>query len=179
MVLQHNSSIQKDLCQPLDVTGTITVNELIGVLLYYAYINISTIHITMGTNGSQQAKTTKNTAVTYLRILQYIAVHPNLTVRFDASDVILHIHSAISYPSYTFGRSPVRWYISLPSCPQNSCSKSSSPNHLLPINRVVLILSVIMMNILPLVEEAILGALFLTAKDTTLFCKTISNLSHP
>ena len=48
---------------------------------------------------AQQATVTEQTYANTLWLLNYAATHPNATIRYTASDMVLHIHSNASYLS--------------------------------------------------------------------------------
>ena len=48
---------------------------------------------------AQQEKFTEKTYADTLWLLNYAATHPNATIRYTASDMVLHIHSNASYLS--------------------------------------------------------------------------------
>jgi hypothetical protein len=50
----------------------------------------------LSTIASKQAKGTKSTMKKCKQLLDYLATHPNATVQFHASDMILSIHSDAS-----------------------------------------------------------------------------------
>ena len=53
----------------------------------------------LGSISAQQAKGTDKTYADTLWLLNYAATHPNSTIRYTASDMVLHIHSNASYLS--------------------------------------------------------------------------------
>jgi hypothetical protein len=53
----------------------------------------------LSTITSKQAKGTQQTMAKTKQSLDYLATHPNATVRFHASDMILNIHLDASYLS--------------------------------------------------------------------------------
>jgi hypothetical protein len=61
----------------------------------------------MPVNDIETEKTTatKKTQTATSQILDYLATHPDATIRFYASDMILHIHSDASYLSVSKARS--------------------------------------------------------------------------
>ena len=143
--------------------------------LYYACTNNSTIHVILGITGSQQIKATKNNAVLYLPSLQYLAVHhcDTYLIIYDASHPYWRLVPLLYIWNITCRR-----ICSLSSCSQNSCSKKSPLDYLLPTNIAVHFLSTIMETIRQSATKAKLGALFLAAKDTTAFYKTLDNIGH-
>jgi hypothetical protein len=53
----------------------------------------------LSTIASEQAKGTQNTMLKTKQLMDYMATHPNATVRFNASDMIMNVHSDASYLS--------------------------------------------------------------------------------
>ena len=53
----------------------------------------------LGSISAQQEKGTDKTYSDTLWLLNYTATHPNTTIRYTTSDMVLHIHSAASYLS--------------------------------------------------------------------------------
>jgi hypothetical protein len=55
--------------------------------------------------ATEQTKATEKTQAVTNQFLDYLATHPNATIRYHASDIILHIHSNASYLSVSHARS--------------------------------------------------------------------------
>jgi hypothetical protein len=49
--------------------------------------------------ATEQTKATDKTQAAMDQLLDYLATHPDATIRYHASDMILHIHSDASYLS--------------------------------------------------------------------------------
>jgi hypothetical protein len=47
--------------------------------------------------ATEQTKATEKTQATTNQMLDYLATHPDATIRYNASDMILEIHSDASY----------------------------------------------------------------------------------
>jgi hypothetical protein len=56
-----------------------------------------TMLLALSTLASDQASATSKTEAAIQQFLVYCATHPNATVRFVASDMILRVHSDASY----------------------------------------------------------------------------------
>jgi hypothetical protein len=67
--------------------------------LYYARTVNLTVLLALSTIASEQAKGTESTMKKCKQLLGYLATHPNATVRFHASNMILNVHSDTSYLS--------------------------------------------------------------------------------
>ena len=83
------------------------VQHIIGTLLYYAISVDPTILFSIGALASQQSKATQATRDATVWLLNYAASHPTATIRYNASDMVLHLHSDSSYLSDPGARSRV------------------------------------------------------------------------
>jgi hypothetical protein len=55
--------------------------------------------------ATEQTKATEKTQSATNQILDYLATHPDATIRYQASDMVLHIHIDASYLSVSNARS--------------------------------------------------------------------------
>ena len=107
---------------PPDATTTIdekrikvvlVVQQVIGGCLYYGRSVDDTILPALSATASEQSNTTENTEKKVLKLLNYLATHPEANVRFHASDMVLNIHSDASYLSEPRARSRLAGYLFL------------------------------------------------------------------
>ena len=75
------------------------VHHIVGNLLYYSIAVDPTMIAILDSIYAQQAKVTEQTYVDTLWLLNYSAMHHDATIRYTASDMVLHIHSDASYLS--------------------------------------------------------------------------------
>ncbi len=75
------------------------VQKIVRSNLYYARAVNMTVLMALSTIASEQTKGTKRTLEKAYQVLDYLATHPNATVKFRASDMIMNIHSDTSYLS--------------------------------------------------------------------------------
>ena len=61
--------------------------------------------VALGTLASAQTKGTQATLNALTQLLDYAASHPDATIRYTRSGMVLHIHSDASYLSETEARS--------------------------------------------------------------------------
>jgi len=87
----------EDLSPALDASDSKWVQEVIGVLLYYAQAVDSTMLAALGTLATQQAKGTHMTMATLTQLLNYCTTNPNATVHFHTSNMVLWSHSVIAH----------------------------------------------------------------------------------
>ena len=58
-----------------------------------------TVLMALSTIASKQMKGTERTMEKALQVLDYLATHPDATVQFCATDMVMNIHSDASYLS--------------------------------------------------------------------------------
>ena len=98
-----NYGVAIQFTSPVDTSKLVSVDnirmvqEIIGTLLYYAYATNSTILVELGILSQQQTKATQYTSKSIEQFFTYVAIHPDATFRYDASNMILYIHSDASY----------------------------------------------------------------------------------
>ena len=85
--------------------GIKRIQQLVGTILYYARSVDSTALMALSEMGSEQATATTKTMADAIHFLDYLASHPDATIRYHASDMILNNHSDASYLSASRGRS--------------------------------------------------------------------------
>ena len=127
------------------------IMQITGTLLYYARAVDPTMHVALGTIASQQAKATEETAKKIVHLLDYAATHPNATIRYRASDMILKQHSDASYLSEDKARSRHVGFFYLGDIDADTIKE---------INGAHLVTSNIMPNVMSFVAEAECGSLF-------------------
>ena len=135
-----------------------------------------TLLVTIGTLTSQQAHATEATMTAVTQLLNYCATNPDATVRFSASNMILHIIPDASYLSATRARSRLGGYFFL----SHNITTPPTPNDPAPqFNGPVLVNSSIIQPVLSSAAEAELAAVFYNAKDGCMIRATLEDMGHP
>ncbi len=147
------------------------VQWVIRSILYYARTVNLTVLMALSTIASKQAKGTENTVLKTKQLLDYLAMHPNVTVRFHASDVMLNIHSDESYLSEANAHSRA--------CGHFFMGWKPDPTGSIKLNIAFFILCVILRFVIASAAEAELGALSLNCKQATTFQLTLEEMGHP
>jgi len=160
----------------LDPAGRRHVQEVIGILLYYARAVDPTLLVTLNTLASQQATATQATAKAIDQLLNYCTTHPDATIHFHASDMILWMHSNASYLTAPQGCSHAAGYSYLSSRPH---SPPTATNPAPPDNGPVHVLCQILRHVVSSAAEAELGALFHNAQDICPIHMALDKLGHP
>jgi hypothetical protein len=65
----------------------------------------TTVLMPLNDIATEQTKATEKKQAAINHLLDYLATHPDATIRYHASDMILHIHSDASYLSVSIARS--------------------------------------------------------------------------
>ena len=86
------------------------LQRVIGAFLWYGRITDLTMLHALNSLASAQSKSATETKEAMEPFLNYYATHPDATVRFHASNMILKIHSDASYLSETQARNRVGGY---------------------------------------------------------------------
>jgi hypothetical protein len=166
-----------DLSAPLDANGTTRIQEVVGVLLYYARAVDSTMLVALSTIASAAKSAATAQAITQL--LNYCATHPDAVVRYHASDMVLHVHSDASYLSEAHACSRAGGYFFLSDRPTNPLATPLPTCIPPPLNGPVHTPCTIMRVVLSSATEAEMGALFYNAKDAAWLRTTLLDLGHP
>lgn len=162
---------------PLSPTHIKRLQQIIGVLLYYARMVDNTLLVALGTLAAAQSKGTEATMDAAVQLLNYCATHPNATIRYRASDMILHIVSDASYLSASESRSRLGGYFFLSKDIGSTAPLPDDPPP--PFNAPILVNSSILQTIVSSAAEAELGALFYNAKDGCMLRTTLIDLGYP
>jgi hypothetical protein len=75
------------------------IQRILGSILYYVQVVNITVLMALSSIASKQTRGTMNTMAKAKQLLDYLATHPDATIRFRASDMILNVHSDTSYLS--------------------------------------------------------------------------------
>jgi hypothetical protein len=118
--------------------------------------------------ATEQTKATKKTQAATNQMLDYLATHPDNTIRYQASDMILHIHSDASYLSVSNARSRLWGLFFL----GNKSPKQDTPNGL------ILNVAAVIKNVVASAEESEVGACFHNAQSGAPLRVTLTELGH-
>jgi hypothetical protein len=94
-----------DETPPLISQQCLTIQNVTGSVLYYARAVDPTVLMPLNDLATEQTKVTEKTQDATNQMLDYLSTHPDATIRYHASDMVLHIHSDASYLSVSNARS--------------------------------------------------------------------------
>jgi len=147
------------------------IQEVIGVILFYARAVDSTMLMPVNRLASRQANPTEQVESEVKHLLQYAASYPVAITTFQASDMKLRIYSDASYNSEEIARSRAGGHHDL--------IKEGTDPYLEPLNGAILALSSLINCIVASAAEAEYAALFLNAQAGTIIRTTLDDLGCP
>ena len=171
-VKQYGVKVQ--LTDPIDTSARLPPHEIkrlqqiIGTFLFYGRAVDPTLLTALSELSSAQAMATDATKRACQQFLDYCASHPDGPICYQASDMILKLHSDSSYLNAVGARSRQGGHLYL--------GNKSEPDIL---NGAVLNLAAIMKMVLSSAAEAEFGALFHNTKEATPLRTTLEELGHP
>jgi hypothetical protein len=155
------------------------VQTVLGTFLYYARAVDSTMLAAIGTIAMSQADPTVSTLAAITHLLNYCATHPEATLLYRASDMVLHVESDASYLSCPKARSRAAGYHFLSDRPRDP-TKAPDPSDPPPTaNGAIDVLCQVMREVLSSAAEAELAALYHNGKQACPLRTTLEELGHP
>ena len=94
-----------DVSPPLSIGYKTFAQEFTGTFLYYAWEVDPTMLTAILSISAQQANPTEHTIQKVKQLLHYVVTHPDATLAYHASDMVLAGHSDALYLSETKSRS--------------------------------------------------------------------------
>jgi hypothetical protein len=158
----------KDETPPLTAQQCLTIQKITGSVLYYDRAVDPTFLMPLNDNATEQNKATEKTQATKNQMLDYLATHPDATIRYHASDMILDIHSDASYLSVSNAQSRLRGLFFLG-------NKSPEKETL---NISILNVAVVIKNVVASAAESEVGACFHNAQIGAPLRVTLTELGH-
>ena len=152
------------------------VQQIVGTFLYYSIAVDPTMLAALVSIAVQQAKGTEKTYANTLWLLNYAATHPNATIRYTASDMVLHIHSDASYLYEPQSHSRAGGHFSPGDMrPDMSKLPTTRPRLNGPIHSI----SRIMSNMMGLAAKDKIGAAYINGQEAVPIRTLLLELGHP
>jgi hypothetical protein len=145
------------------------IQQLTGILLYYARAVDPTLIMPINILASEQSNATEVTADKVIKLLNYCNTHPETKIRYHASDMILHIHSDTSYLSENEAKSRAGGFFYMGNTAKNDNKLT---------NGAILIVGKVLKNVMSSAAEAEIGAVFINAKERAVLRTTLEELGH-
>jgi hypothetical protein len=163
----------------LDKAGTTRVQQVIGTALYYARAIDMTALVAIGSISAEQSKATEKTQQKITRLLDYFATHPDATLRYYKSGMVLYVHTDASYLSELNARSRLGGLFFLSSMPANPQRQPLATDPAPPMNGAIKTNSTIMKAVLASAAEAETGGMFYNCQDALPIRVTLEEMGHP
>jgi hypothetical protein len=158
----------KDEALPLTAKQCLTIQKVTGSVLYYARAVDPTVLMPLNDIATEQTKATEKTQAATNQLLDYLATHPDATIRYHASDMILHIHSDAPYLSVSNARSRLG---GLFFCGDKSPQQDT-------LNGSILNVASVIKNMVASAAESEVGACFHNAQSGAPLRVTLTELGH-
>jgi hypothetical protein len=158
----------KDISPPLSNEDTKYIQAVTGTLLYYARAVDTTILTALSLIATEQAKPMQETMKKVKQLLDTCATQEDMIITYNASKMILAIHSNARYCNQKNAHSQAGGHFSL------SNNKKFSPN-----KSVILTNATIIKAEMSSAAETKLGALFLNAKEAVYLHQILTKMGHP
>jgi hypothetical protein len=158
----------KDETPSLKAQLCLTIQKVTGSVLYYARAVDPTVLMPLNDIATEQTKATEKKQASTNQLLNYLVTHPDATIRYHASDMILHIHSDASYLSVSNDRSRLGGLFLLG-------NKSPEQDTL---NGSILNVASVIKNVVASAAKSEVGACFHNAQSGARLRVTLMELGH-
>ena len=163
-----------DISLLLDKLGIKRVQQISGLFLYYSRGCDPTIIVALNEISNNQASPTDHTKKACDMLLDYLSTHPDATIRYHASDMILAVCSDAAYLVLPNARSRAAGHFFLTDLPG---AISSPPNP--KLNGAVHVLCKTIRTVAASASEAETGSLFLNAQEAVPMRTALVEMGHP
>jgi hypothetical protein len=153
---------------PLTAKQCLTIQKVTGSVLYYARAVDPTVLMPINDIATEKTNATEKTQAATNQLLDYLATHPDATIRYHASDMTLHIHSNASYLSVSNARSRLG---GLFFCGDKSPQQEN-------LNGSIINVASVIKNVVASVAESEVGARFHNAQSGAPLQVTLTELGH-
>jgi hypothetical protein len=153
---------------PLTAQQCLTIQKVTGSVLYYARAVDPTVLMPLNDIATEQTKATEKTQAATNQLLDYLATHLDATIRYHASDMILHIRSDASYLSVSNARSRLGGLFFL----GNKSPKQAT------LNGSILNVASVIKNVVASAAKSESGACFHNAQSGAPLRVTLTELGH-
>jgi hypothetical protein len=158
----------KDETPPITAQQFLTIQKVTGSVLYYARAIDPTVLMPLNDIATEQTKATEKTQASMNQLLDYLVTHPDATIRYHASDMILQIHINASYLSVSNARSRLGGLFFLgKQIPEQDA-----------LNGSILNVAAVIKNVVASTAESEVGACFHNAQSGAPLRVTLAELGH-
>jgi len=167
--------MQPDDSAPLDADDVQRLQEVVGTILSYGRAVDYTTLPALSSIASEQANGTEATMRALVRLLDYVATHPDAVLRFRRSGMILTIHADGSYLSAPRARSRVASFFCLSEAQPEQLSPDDPPARL---NGGILVISRILKAVMGSAFEVEVGATYVAGQAGCPLRDALTEMGH-
>jgi hypothetical protein len=160
--------VHTDNSPPLSPTQIKFIQQVIGTFIFFGNAVDPTLAAALSAIASRQSKGTEATMQATRQLLDYIATHPNPSIQYLASDMVLALDTDGSYLSELGGKSRAAAYMFL--------TKQGNPDF---HNGAVKVLSSIIKHVMASASETEIASLFYGCKEAIPLRVTLEEMGHP
>ena len=171
---QKTQFAPSDLSPLLDKLGIKRVQQVSGLFLYYSRACDPTIIVALNEISNCQASPTEHTKQACDMLLDYLSTHPDATIRYHASDMILAVCSDAAYLVLPNARSRAAGHFFL-----TDLAGATLPTPSPKPNGSIHVLCKTLRSVAASASEAETGALFLNAQAAVPLLTTLLEMGHP
>jgi hypothetical protein len=158
----------QDETPPLSYTECTTIKRVTGSVLYDSRAIDPTVSMPLNDIETEQTTATEITKTAAGHLLDYLATHPDATIQFHASAMILHVHSEASYLSVSKASSRLGGLFYLGYNPPNEEN----------LNGSILNIASVIRNVVASSAESEVGACFQNAQTAAPLRVILVELGH-
>ena len=158
----------------LDKAGTQYIQSVTGTFQYYGQAIDSTMLVALNEIGTNQAAPTATTRAKVDWLFDYALTHPSATIRYHASDMILHVESDAAYLVLPKARSRYAGFFHLAEQPPEPPAIPTPT-----INGAVNVECKTIRNVVGSVAEAETGGVYFNAQRAIPISIALEELGHP
>jgi hypothetical protein len=158
----------RDETPPLTGQKCLSIQKVTGSVLYYARAIDPTVLMPLNDIATKQTKATEKTQDATDQMLDYLATHPDTTLRYHASDMVSHIHSDASYLLISNARSRLGGLFFLGN------KSPEQDTH----NRYILNVAAVIKNVVASAAESEVGECIHNAQSGAPLRVTLTELGH-
>ena len=164
-----------DTAELLDAQSTLYVQKVCGTFLYYTIAVYQTMLVAMNIIATAQDHATTTTMVGIIWLLNYAAIHPDVTLHYSSSDMILHVTIYASYLCEELACIQYGCHVSLAGqFIKNGEELPTLPTKNIDIHTLCQITNTVMSSAV----ESEIGNTSLNSKYTLPICTTLKELKH-
>ncbi|KAL7460034.1 hypothetical protein ACHAXS_000500 [Conticribra weissflogii] len=163
--------LPSDNSPQLSPNGILKIQRIVGSILNYARAVNITVLTALNHIGAEQATASENMQRTVTQLLEYLATHPDATIHYYASPMVLNVHSDAAYLVAPQARSHASSHFVLGWIP-----KDGQP---IQLNGAIHSLCELLKFVAGLAAEAELGVLFLCTQKIKILQCTLQEVGHP